>query len=127
MKRLLLCGTLALAGCHNAPPQPPPPAPREKPAWVTSMIPMAPSVPRDPQYAALTNAQMDQAVPEVTVNQLVVKVRENGYRCDSVTSATRWDPSAGRGYTLNCNCFQYTYEVFDSGGDHWTARQADPR
>lgn len=56
---------------------------------------------------------VDQHHPEL-VQALTTLVQLNGYRCDSVSALIKY--VWGNGYTLNCNQFQYTYEIKDVGG-----------
>lgn len=41
-------------------------------------------------------------------------VKAYGYRCDSISSFSSF--IMGGGYKLNCNGFNYTYEIEDKGG-----------
>jgi|tagenome__1003787_1003787.scaffolds.fasta_scaffold20000133_1 hypothetical protein len=62
------------------------------------------------EYIALTDAAVDVA-------------RQEGLRCDSVTSIEHWVFNA-RGLTLKCNEFRYTYYIEDKGRGY-QARIAD--
>jgi hypothetical protein len=48
-----------------------------------------------------------------TVDALVGLIRENDYRCDSISDYDAWVWS--KGFTLECDHFNYKYEISDHG------------
>ncbi len=50
------------------------------------------------------------------MNELVTLVKENDYRCDSISGVRPFIMS--HGFALICNRFRYSYDIEDKGG-HW--------
>jgi hypothetical protein len=73
--------------------------------------------PRDSDYAHFRELAGGAAASEKQADALAELVRVNTYRCDSITTATRWVWSEG--WTIKCNNLRYAYDVEDKGG-HWT-------
>lgn len=49
--------------------------------------------------------------PDV-VNDMIVVARSRGWRCDTLSYASFWNGT----FTLQCNNFNYEYEITDQGG-----------
>lgn len=45
---------------------------------------------------------------------LVFLIRLRQHKCDSVSNITEWLPD--RGFTVKCNRFSYSYEIYECGG-----------
>lgn len=71
---------------------------------------------KKPAYTIEKDAQIFGAVAGRMdiVDTLVKFVRAHGNTCDSVSSAS--DNMFSKGYTLNCNKYNYSYEILDKGG-----------
>lgn len=69
-----------------------------------------------PKYTVEPNAQIFGSVAGRMdiVDTLVQFVKAHGNRCDSVSAA--YDNTFSKGYTLNCNKSNYSYEILDKGG-----------
>ena len=52
------------------------------------------------------------------LNAFALKIRLNGWRCDSISVAQKFIFS--RGFTVICNDYAYEYEIRDRGGQ-WVA------
>lgn len=66
------------------------------------------------QYKIEPEAVINSKIDEEILSQLILAVLMNGYKCDSVSSAIPY--IRGGGYTMQCNNYQYKYEIEDKGG-----------
>lgn len=66
------------------------------------------------QYKVEKEAVINSKIDEGILSQLILAVLVNGYKCDSVSSAIPY--IRGGGYTMQCNNYQYKYEIEDKGG-----------
>lgn len=67
------------------------------------------------QYKVEKEAVINSKINEDILSQLILAVLVNGYKCDTVSSAIPY--IRGGGYTMQCNNYQYEYEVEDKGGN----------
>ncbi|MFW6406727.1 hypothetical protein [Acinetobacter baumannii] len=67
------------------------------------------------QYKVEKEAVINSKIDEEILSQLILAVLVNGYKCDSVSSAIPY--IRGGGYTMQCNNYQYKYEIEDKGGN----------
>lgn len=67
------------------------------------------------QYKVEKEAVINSKIDEDILSQLILAVLVNGYKCDTVSSAIPY--IRGGGYTIQCNNYNYEYEVEDKGGD----------
>ncbi|MEI5659634.1 hypothetical protein WBV13_17615 [Acinetobacter baumannii] len=67
------------------------------------------------QYKIEPEAVINSKIDEDILSQLILAVLVNGYKCDTVSSAIPY--IRGGGYTMQCNNYQYEYEIEDKGGD----------
>lgn len=56
---------------------------------------------------------------QALANDASMLIRRAGYRCDTVSSISKWLFSVG--FDVNCNDHRYQYEVEDRGGN-WRAK-----
>jgi len=56
---------------------------------------------------------------QALANDASMLIRRAGYRCDTVSSISKWLFSVG--FDVNCNGHRYQYEIEDRGGD-WRAK-----
>lgn len=56
---------------------------------------------------------------QALANDASMLVRRAGYRCDSVSSISKWVFSVG--FNVTCNGYRYKYEIEDRGGK-WRAK-----
>ena len=68
------------------------------------------------------DAMVSETVSHRQIWGMVEMVKLQGYRCDSVSSASMF--FFGGGYTLKCNRYRYEYEIEDHGGK-WIVRVID--
>ncbi|MEO4078830.1 hypothetical protein ACMGSW_17520 [Acinetobacter baumannii] len=66
------------------------------------------------QYKVEKEAVINSKIDEGILSQLILAVLVNGYKCDTVSSAIPY--IRGGGYTMQCNNYQYKYEIEDKGG-----------
>ena len=83
---------------------------------ITSVSATAANSGTQPEYTIEKAAQIYGAVEGRMdiVDALVMIVKANGNRCDSVSAAS--DNVFSKGYTLKCNKYNYTYQILDKGG-----------
>ncbi|CAM3576158.1 hypothetical protein VXG46_001943 [Acinetobacter baumannii] len=67
------------------------------------------------QYKVEKEAVINSKIDEDILSQLILAVLVNGYKCDNVSSAIPY--IRGGGYTIQCNNYQYEYEIEDKGGN----------
>lgn len=67
------------------------------------------------QYKVEKEAVINSKIDEDILSQLILAVLVNGYKCDTVSSAIPY--IRGGGYTIQCNNYNYEYEVEDKGGN----------
>ncbi|MDN8361017.1 hypothetical protein QZK58_16985 [Acinetobacter baumannii] len=67
------------------------------------------------QYKVEPEAVINSKIDEDILSQLILAVLVNGYKCDTVSSAIPY--IRGGGYTMQCNNYQYEYEIEDKGGN----------
>jgi preprotein translocase subunit SecF len=67
------------------------------------------------QYKVEKEAVINSKIDEDILSQLILAVLVNGYKCDTVSSAIPY--IRGGGYTIQCNNYQYEYEIEDKGGN----------
>lgn len=67
------------------------------------------------QYKVEPEAVINSKIDEEILSQLILAVLVNGYKCDTVSSAIPY--IRGGGYTIQCNNYQYKYEIEDKGGN----------
>ncbi|MNV42461.1 hypothetical protein D3C71_1341350 [compost metagenome] len=67
------------------------------------------------QYKIEPEAVINSKIDEDILSQLILAVLVNGYKCDTVSSAIPY--IRGGGYTMQCNNYQYKYEIEDKGGN----------
>ncbi|WP_421833991.1 hypothetical protein ACT4YX_09545 [Acinetobacter baumannii] len=67
------------------------------------------------QYKVEKEAVINSKIDEDILSQLILAVLVNGYKCDTVSSAIPY--IRGGGYTMQCNNYQYEYEIEDKGGN----------
>ncbi len=67
------------------------------------------------QYKVEKEAVINSKIDEDILSQLILAVLVNGYKCDTVSSAIPY--IRGGGYTIECNNYNYEYEVEDKGGN----------
>jgi hypothetical protein len=63
------------------------------------------------------DATIGEGLSREVIEAAVQMVRQNGYRCDSVSSMQKFLLS--RGFNLYCNRFNYHFQIEDKGG-RWT-------
>jgi hypothetical protein len=71
--------------------------------------------PRDASFKHLTESAGGAAATDGQADELAAIVRETGYRCSTISSATHWVFSEG--FTLYCNNLRYEYDIADKGGN----------
>ncbi|WP_140383434.1 hypothetical protein [Acinetobacter pittii] len=67
------------------------------------------------QYKVEKEAVINSKIDEDILSQLILAVLVNGYKCDTVSSAIPY--IRGGGYTMQCNNYNYEYEIEDKGGN----------
>ena len=96
-------------GEGNDAPSAVPPSPRATPDEKQSPDTIVPIEPRAVIYDELKGETK-------LMNDLTSLVKENDFRCDSISSLIPFIFS--NGFELSCNRHRYTYEIEDKGG-HW--------
>ena len=77
-----------------------------------------------PEMAGTVPIEKDAVISEVRysrsdmitlIEHMTKMIKNTGWRCDSISSASPWLRSTG--FTLNCNGYKYKYEIADRGGN----------